>query len=75
MNWFEPLDFTNQSHIQGAEVKMQFFAGWFANPILVNGDYPSVMRKMIDYQNSDMVIDLYSCIYKLIKKFFSSSDC
>ena len=47
INWFEPLDVSDPSHVQAAETKLQFFGGWFGHPIFVNGDYPVVMREKI----------------------------
>ena len=47
INWFEPLDVSDPSHVQAAETKLQFFGGWFGHPIFVNGDYPAVMREKI----------------------------
>ena len=47
INWFEPLDVTDLSHVQAAETKLQFFGGWFGHPIFVNGNYPDVMREKI----------------------------
>jgi lactase-phlorizin hydrolase len=32
-----------QADIDAAEREMQFNIGWFAHPILINGDYPQVM--------------------------------
>ena len=31
---------------------MQFFAGWFGNPIFVNGKYPDIMRQKIDFKSA-----------------------
>ena len=47
INWFEPLDYTNSTHVEAAESKLQFFGGWFGHPIFVNGDYPKIMREKI----------------------------
>ena len=47
INWFEPLDVSDPSHVQAAETKLQFFGGWFGHPIFVNGDYPAIMREKI----------------------------
>jgi len=47
VNWFEPLDFKNESHVEASNTIVQFMLGWFANPILVNGDYPEIMKKKI----------------------------
>ncbi len=46
INWFEPLNFQDPSHVQASESKLQFMAGWFANPLL-KGDYPQIMRENV----------------------------
>jgi hypothetical protein len=33
--------------LKAAKRGMEFFLGWFANPIYVNGDYPEVMKTLI----------------------------
>ncbi|KAF0685055.1 Aste57867_22983 [Aphanomyces stellatus] len=38
-----PLDPSSAADVEAAERKMQFFLGWFLNPI-VHGDYPAVMK-------------------------------
>lgn len=45
-DWGEPVDITNQRDIEAAERYIQFYMGWFANP-LFNGDYPQVMKDYI----------------------------
>ena len=47
VNWFEPLVFNDTEHIEACETKLQFSAGWFANPIFVNGKYPEIMRQKV----------------------------
>ena len=44
IDWFEPYDYTDPTHVKAAETKLQFFIGWFANAIFVDGKYPEVMR-------------------------------
>lgn len=34
-------------YLKAAKRGMEFFLGWFANPIYVNGDYPEVMKTLI----------------------------
>lgn len=51
MDYYEPLDPTNESHAEAAQTYQQFAGGWFANPILVNGMYPDIMRQMIDMKS------------------------
>ena len=47
MNWFEPLDFKNESHVEASDTLVKFMLGWFANPILANGDYPEIMKEKV----------------------------
>ena len=47
VDWYEPTIFNETSHVEASETKLQFFAGWFANPIFVNGKYPEVMRQKV----------------------------
>ena len=47
MNWFEPLNYTDSNHVEASETKLQFYAGWFANPIYINGKYPNIMRQKV----------------------------
>ena len=40
--------FSNEMmNIEAAERAHQFFLGWFAHPIYVDGDYPSVMKDQV----------------------------
>ena len=34
-------------YLKAAKRGMEFFLGWFAHPIYVNGDYPEVMKTLI----------------------------
>ncbi|EMP36022.1 Lactase-like protein [Chelonia mydas] len=45
--WGEPVDLTSQKDIEAAERYVQFYLGWFANPIY-SGDYPEVMKNYVD---------------------------
>ena len=47
--WFEPADPQNQAHVEAGETMLQFWIGWFARPILVDGHYPDVMREKVNY--------------------------
>ncbi|CAL4160093.1 unnamed protein product [Meganyctiphanes norvegica] len=48
VGWAEPMDPTNETHIEAAETNIQFNLGWFAHAIYKNGKYPDVMRQKID---------------------------
>ncbi|CAG5121823.1 unnamed protein product [Candidula unifasciata] len=46
-DWYDPEDPSKQSDIEAADRAIQFFIGWFAHPIFVNGDYPEVMKEFV----------------------------
>nr|DBA19707.1 TPA: hypothetical protein GDO54_015494 [Pyxicephalus adspersus] len=45
-DWAEPV-VTNPESISATERYLQFMLGWFAHPILVNGDYPEVLKTQV----------------------------
>ena len=47
VNWAEPLDFQNETHIEASNTIAQFALGWFAHAIFINGDYPQVMKDKV----------------------------
>ncbi|ESO98170.1 hypothetical protein LOTGIDRAFT_239074 [Lottia gigantea] len=46
-NWFEPKDPKSGLDVAAQERGIEFLLGWFANAILVNGDYPQIMKDLI----------------------------
>ena len=46
-DWFDPQDPVKQSDLDAADRGIQFFMGWFAHPIFVDGDYPQVMKTFV----------------------------
>jgi lactase-phlorizin hydrolase len=48
VNWMEPEDPSDPNHVEASNIKLQFDFGWFARPILVDGQYPDVMREKVD---------------------------
>ena len=46
-DWFEPEDAIVDSDVAAAERGLQFFIGWFAHAIFVDGDYPDTMKSYI----------------------------
>ena len=46
--WAEPLDPYDASDLEASEIDMQFGLGWYAQPILMDGKYPSVMREKVN---------------------------
>ncbi|XP_069838750.1 lactase/phlorizin hydrolase-like [Dendropsophus ebraccatus] len=51
-DWAEPKDPTNPDDVSAAERYLQFMLGWFAHPILVNGDYPEVLKTQVNHINT-----------------------
>ncbi|XP_061162617.1 lactase/phlorizin hydrolase-like, partial [Saccostrea echinata] len=47
IGWAEPLDPFNPDDIEASERRLQFDAGWFLNPIYVNGNYPDIMVQKV----------------------------
>ena len=45
--WAEPLDPYDGSHLEASETDMQFALGWYAQPILMDGKYPTIMREKV----------------------------
>jgi hypothetical protein len=43
----EPSNPNNSTHVEAYDTDMQFGFGWFAHPILVNGEYPPIMREKV----------------------------
>ena len=44
--WFEPKT-DREEDIKAADRGMQWFLGWMAHPVFVDGDYPQVMKTRI----------------------------
>ena len=51
VQWGEPKT-DKQTDLDAAERYLEWFLGWFANPVFVNGDWPEVM-KMAVLKNSE----------------------
>ncbi|KAH9494597.1 hypothetical protein Btru_019683, partial [Bulinus truncatus] len=47
LDWPEPLDPLNIDDIEASERSINFYGGWFAHPIFINGDYPEVMNQRV----------------------------
>ncbi|XP_077129154.1 lactase/phlorizin hydrolase-like [Ranitomeya variabilis] len=46
-DWAEPINPNNPDDVSAAERYLQFMIGWFAHPILINGDYPEVLKTQV----------------------------
>ncbi|XP_075685341.1 lactase/phlorizin hydrolase-like [Rhinoderma darwinii] len=60
-DWAEPKNPNNPDDMSAAERYLQFMLGWFAHPILVNGDYPEVLKMQVHHINtqcSSTVVEL-----------------
>ena len=64
------MNATNADHIQASMTQLQFWGGWFANPIFVNGQYPDVMREKVKefdslyiWQSELQIISFFGYVY------------
>jgi len=48
IEWGEPEDPNDPTHVEASNENAQFGLGWYAHPIFVDGAYPEVMREKID---------------------------
>ena len=46
--WYEPSDPDNPDDVAAADRLLEFQLGWFAHAIFGEGDYPDVMKHMVD---------------------------
>ena len=59
------------SHIKAAEDQLQFFGGWFAHPIFINGQYPPIMRDKVSISTQNVTFTVFAnkpCLYFILKK-------
>jgi len=52
IHWSEPEDASNPAHVEASNTRMQFGLGWYAAPILLDGQYPAVMKERIANKSS-----------------------
>ncbi len=52
INWMEPLDPNDSSHVEASNTKIEFDFGWFAHPIFIDGQYPPIMREKVDAKSA-----------------------
>lgn len=43
-HFYEPWDATSSVHIDAAQRRLEFYVGWFGDPIFLGKDYPASMR-------------------------------
>ncbi|KAK1488816.1 hypothetical protein CABS01_02446 [Colletotrichum abscissum] len=43
-HFYEPFDEGNQTDVEAAQRRMEFYIGWFGDPVFLGTDYPSSMR-------------------------------
>merc|ERR1712013_945498 len=53
VGWKEPEDPTDETHKTASETAMMFDMGWYTEPILGTGMYPTVMRENVDQKSKD----------------------
>ena len=45
--WPEPKDYRSEKDREAAQRSLDFEFGWFADPLIKNGDYPEIMKTRI----------------------------
>ena len=56
-DWINAKDEKSESDREASDRAMQFFLGWYAHPIYVNGDYPEIMKQMIAKKSRQRGLD------------------
>ena len=51
VGWSEPDDPFDPEHLAASERALQFDFGWFAHPIVIDGNYPQVMLDKVAYKS------------------------
>ncbi|PKX94852.1 glycoside hydrolase family 1 protein [Aspergillus novofumigatus IBT 16806] len=46
-HYYEPWDASSQSDQEAAQRRLEFYIGWFGDPIFLGRDYPPAMRKQL----------------------------
>ncbi|KAH1911622.1 hypothetical protein KXV57_000006 [Aspergillus fumigatus] len=46
-HYYEPWDSSSQSDQEAAQRRLEFYIGWFGDPIFLGRDYPPAMRKQL----------------------------
>ena len=72
IDWYQPHNETDIEHIGASQTLLEFQAGWFANPIFVDGEYPDIMRSKVCIRLIYIVVCTYKGPFKvrLTKKWF-----
>ena len=56
-SWYQPKKLTEPNVDKAVNRAMQFELGWFAEPILLTGDYPIVMKDQIAMKSQAQGVD------------------
>ncbi|KAM9305033.1 lactase/phlorizin hydrolase-like [Gastrophryne carolinensis] len=51
-DWAEPETPNDPESVSATERYLQFMLGWFAHPILINGDYPDILKTQVHQKNT-----------------------
>lgn len=46
-HFYEPYDDTKQADVDAVQVRLEFYIGWFGDPIYLGKDYPAVMKEYL----------------------------
>lgn len=57
INWAQPKNTSDPAHWEASNRAIQFELGWFAHPILLNGDYPQVMKNQVDKKSREQGLE------------------
>lgn len=52
-DWAEPKNSASVQDVEAAENYLNFMLGWFAHPIFVDGDYPTLLRNQIEQKTAE----------------------
>lgn len=56
-HFYEPYDPANEADIAAAQRRLEFFLGWFADPIFLGKDYPACMRDQLGSRLPEFTAD------------------
>lgn len=58
-HFYEPYDPANEADVSAAQRRLEFFLGWFADPIFLGKDYPACMREQLGFRLPGITADQF----------------
>ena len=55
-DWSEPRNLHKQVDHKAKDNLLDFFLGWWAKPIFVDGDYPEIMKVSTNYEDKNFIV-------------------